>query len=278
MKNLILVLSAIFCLGFFQSCEKELEPQNEENVVAPKIPPVEMQRIPTTNIRSLNPETNPVEVNGVSYRNWLHAGLSVLVWHTVVVVNMAVPTAAFATAFNEEPEYIGNYTFEWSYVYEALPSEGGKTYEVVLTGQFISDYTEVVWVMNASESGGFTDFVWYTGVTSTDNTYGEFTLYGNPTDPEKQVHLEFEQSSDETNSRLRFTNVVPGSPDNGHYIEYRNNANSELNASFDIYGGPGNILEASWNEPAGNGQVRHPQYFNDNEWHCWDTNQMDIEC
>lgn len=278
MKNFIFFFALITSLAFVQSCEKE--PQEEENLqlVAPELPPADMFTMPVSEVRETDTDTTAQTGGGFTYWNWAHAAISLVTWNTVVYLNMAVPTAAFASAFNAEPTYIGNLTFQWAYQHEATPALGGQVYDVSLTGQYINDTEEVAWTMTVSQVGGFSDFVWYTGVTSTSNSEGYFILNSNPANPQPYLRMDYSEGLLPEDGTLRFTNVLPAHPDNGHYLEYRTDASAEFNRAFDIQGAPGNFQEIRWNEPAGNGQVRSPQYFNDNDWHCWDTDQRDIDC
>ena len=279
MKKLFLFLSLLASVALFQSCEKETTIDNDDDKLeAPQIPHKSMFTIPTADLKSTDSDTLAAQTQGISYHNWAHAGLNVLAWNTVVAVHMAIPTAAFGLALNEQPEYIGDATFRWAYEYEAADILGGKTYDIVLTGQYINDTQEVLWTMTASEEGGFTDFVWYTGVVAIDFSAARFILNRHPEMPEAFISIAYQNDANTNDVTIRFTNVVPGSDDNGHYIEHRTLSEAPYNTTFDVYRGGSNFLEIRWNQPAGNGQVKHPAHFNDNNWHCWDTNQFDVDC
>lgn len=278
MKNFFLLFALISALVFTQSCEEE--PQEEEtlDLVAPEIPPAEMFSAPIAEMRTTDTDTSMQTGGGFGYGNWIHAALSLVGWNTIVYLNMAVPTAAFAHAFNADPTYIGNLTFQWVYQYEAPQDLGGHFYDVALTGQYINDTEEVQWTMTVSQVNGFSNFEWYTGVTSSNNTEGYFILNRNPANPEPYLRMDYREGLLPDEGTLRFTNVIPADPGNGQYLEYRTDSSAEFNRAFDIQGPPNSFLEIRWNEPAGNGQVRHPQHFNDNEWHCWDTEQRNVDC
>ncbi|MEL7427230.1 MAG: hypothetical protein AAFN81_29855 [Bacteroidota bacterium] len=279
MKNFLLFFVLILSVTFIQSCEKD-EPIEEETqqLVAPDIPPTQMFAMPLESVTETETDTTLAETNGFTYWNWAHAALSLVGWNTVVYLNMAVPTAAFARAFNEQAVYIGDLTFRWAYQYTAPAELGGDIYDINLTGQYISDAQEVQWTMTASQIGGFSDFVWYTGITATDNTEGHFTLNRRPANPEPYLRMDYAAGLSPEDGSLRFTNVIPTHPENGDYLEYRTDSVDEFNRAFDVQRAAGDLLEIRWNEPAGDGQVRHPQRFNDTEWHCWDTEQRDVDC
>lgn len=279
MKNYLLFFVLILSVTFTQSCEKDpVEEEEIQQLAAPDVPPAEMFTMPVAAVTETETDTTMATTNGFTYWNWAHAALSLVGWNTVVYLNMAVPTAAFARAFNEEPVYIGDLTFQWAYQYTAPAELGGNIYDIRLTGQYIDDAQEVQWIMNASQVGGFTNFVWYTGITATDNTEGHFTLNRHPANPEPYLRMDYAAGLSPEDGTLRFTNVIPTHPENGHYLEYRTDSTADFNRAFDLQRSNGDFLEIRWNEPAGDGRVRHPQRFNDNEWHCWDTEQRDIEC
>ena len=278
MKKSILFLALFAILFSFQSCVKEPAlVDNPENLTAPDLPPATMYSIPTAALSNTDSDTSAATAmtTGVTYHNWIHAGLNVLYWNTVVFVNMVTPTAAFGEAFNHTPVYIGNSTFEWSYTYNA---PNGDSYEVILTGQYINNTEEVDWVMTVSKAGGFQDFEWYTGTVATNLTYGEFILNRNPNNSQPFVQINSTRDFSNVSATTRFTNIIPGDNGNGNYLEYRVETNGQFNRALDVQGNGNNLLEIQLNEPGRDGRVKHPQHFGDDDWHCWDTNQIDIDC
>lgn len=279
MKNLFVIFACIFALALFSSCEKDtlIENPETENLVAPPLPPASFFTIPTEAFDD-NLVNNTVDERSDTKQHWIHAGLNILVWNTVFFVNMALPTQAFGMAFDHEPQYIGNNTFEWAYQYQAPPSLGEGTYLISLQGQYIEDNQSVKWVMTASEVGGFPDFVWYTGVMATDLSSASFTLNRNPENPQPYVRFDIENDVANETFGLLFTNVIPNDPNNGTYIEYKIVNDEIYNREYNVLIAPDNLLEIQFNEEGGNGRVKHPAHFNNEEWHCWDEEQMDLDC
>ncbi|MCB0706612.1 MAG: hypothetical protein KDC34_14960 [Saprospiraceae bacterium] len=278
MKNSFWLIAVLFSVVLFQSCLKDPVTENPLETVEPELPPMAMYSMPTTALQETETDTTAALMNGMTYYNWWHAAVNVVVWHSIVSVHMAIPTAAFNMAFNEPAEYIGNGTFEWTYQYIATPLQGGQTYNVSLTGQYQNNYQDVLWTMTVSQVGAFSNFVWYSGLVATDLSEGEFTLNRFPGNPEPYLHIEYDSDPTVGDQAIRYTNVIANSPDYGQYIEYRVRPTDAFNRAFDVQGVPNNFLEIRWNEPSGDGQVKHPLHFNDNEWHCWDTAQIDIDC
>ena len=268
-----LLLSSVLV---FQSCvtdQKDAILEVVPELSAPQVPSVDLMTMPTDALSEENLGNDPSRITPF---NWLHAALNLVVWNTVVAVNVAAPVAAFSAAAQNDPLYIGNKTWLWEYHFTTDPSLGSKTYVVLLTGQYIDNDQAIEWKMNANELGGFTNFEWYSGVTEIDNSSGSFTINANPTYPHPQFGINFDKTSG-VDAILRFTNMIPNDPGNGDYIEYETRSNEEYNRIFELNTSNDHI-EINWNDPQGNGRVKDAKRFNDNNWHCWDNQQQDIVC
>jgi hypothetical protein len=279
MKQLFFVLTVLMAAFVFQSCEKEGVVEIPGNLKAPELPPAALYTIPTYDIAhdSITESDKELVRGPFTQANWLHAGVSLLVWNSVVVINLALPVNAIGQAFNQHAQYIGNQTFAWTYMYTASPQLGGGKYNVVLTGQYLSA-EEVEWKLTASQVGGFQNFEWVTAITATNHTEAEFTIYRNPGNPEAYLRINSTYDIFNEEAAVRLTNIIPADPNNGHYIEYGANYSTGFNRSFELYAGPANILDIEWNAPQRYGRVRHEAHFGDTDWHCWDTNLFDVDC
>jgi hypothetical protein len=280
MKKLFFALTVLALALVFQSCEKDSHVGDiPSGLQVPEIPPAVLYTIPTYEIANEDSLAGGKEdgTRGpVSMQNWLHAGISLLVWNAVVVVNLAVPVSAIAEAFNHDAVYIGNNTYAWSYTY-TQPGPGGSTYAVVLTGQYISN-EDVEWKLKASEVGGFQNFEWVTAVVATNHTEAEFTIHRNPENPEPYLRINSTYQPFDQNASVRLTNVIANDPGFGHYIEYGADNANDYNRSFELYAGASNTMMIEWNEPQRYGRVMHEAHFGDSEWHCWDSNYLDVDC
>ncbi len=277
MKKLCFFLITTLTLTMFQSCVKDpIEVQNEE--VAPKIPPQEsfimpftgFDEVDTTGFTDGHAGARTVE----TYRNWFYAGTNILIWNTVITLGTAVPVASFAESFNHSPVYVGNGIFEWSYSYNLI----GGTYNAVLSGQFINSGDDVEWIMKISKVGGFSDVTYYTGIVAVDHSEANWTLYHQPNNPEPSLGIAYVKDLSTEDFTIRYTNIDPDDTNNGQYIEYRTNSDIDFNRAYDVFLNTNNFLEMEWNEPAGNGRVKNSEHFDDTDWHCWDTEQADVDC
>ena len=275
MKRSIYVFLALGLLFAFQSCTQDDKNEAPENLAAPSIPPAELFTIPTQSFGI--DENGKTSTTRNDKSNWIHAGLSVLAWNSVVFVNTAVPIAAFGHSFEYDAEYIGDLTWQWKYEYETMPQNGSIKYDVALTGQYLSDNDEVAWTMTVNESGSADQFVWFEGLVSKGNQSGSFTIYKDPQNPVPYVTIDYSRNTSTQDGTIRFTNVTPNVEGNGDYIEWRSSNGSEYDRAYDVLNKNG-MLEIESNHLNKNGRVRHPFHFNDDEWHCWDTSKNNIDC
>ncbi|MCI4669455.1 MAG: hypothetical protein MRZ79_15075 [Bacteroidia bacterium] len=276
MKKLQVILAFILSLALFTSCDVD-PPINQE---APDLPPQEMFSMPTTALSTMEPDTAVPNANA-TYRNWTFSAINLVVWNTAIAVHAGIPIASFGKAVNQRAVYIGNDTFSWTYVYEAPAILGGKSYDVVLTAQYINNFQEVEWIMNVTEQGSTNTFEWYKGISSTDFSEAHFTVNRNPANPEGYLDIEFEKDLSSGDFKIRYTSVAASDPGLGGYIEYRENVGAAFDRAFDIFGGankPGESIEIQWNQQNENGRVKNLEFFNDSNWHCWDENQADTSC
>lgn len=275
MKRSYFLFILALALALFTSCEEGVTPINDQ--VAPTLPPAEMYTAPMT----MDGDSSNNHIFGATYRNWFHAGANILVWNTAVALNVAVPLASFGLALNERPVFIGNATFEWSYVYRAPAVQGGKVYDVVLTGQYLNNTRDVEWIMTMSERGGFTNFEWFRGITSTDQTEAAWTLNHKPNNPEPYMSIDYTRNPGNSDESIRYTNINPSNSGMGGYIEYRSESANPFNRAYDVYPGPNNpgtLLEIQWSVPSNEGRVKHESHFNDTDWHCWNSHLQDTAC
>ncbi len=212
-----------------------------------------------------------------SYGNWGWAVLNVAVWNTVIGVTLGVPVASFAEAFNYEPEEQPDGSWVWSYTFDVIQIR----YMAELHGRLVREGFE--WEMYISRKDGFDHFLWYSGLCDLFSEEGTWTFFKDPEEPVPFVEAEWHWDSNTDTGDLRFTNIEPGSPENGGYIAYEVNAPSVVEIPYDafynIYNkGNENHTDIEWNQTSLEGHIRDPLHYQDNAWHCWDSNLEDTEC
>ena len=271
MKTSYFIILLALIAFVFSSCVENVNPVPE---VAPELPAAEMYTMPTALGEA---DTAVTMSNGNTYKNWIHSGIHLLVWNTVIVANTAIPTAAFHLAVNETPVFIGNGTFAWSYQYQGPL----QVYNIILTGKYINSGQDVEWVMNVSQVGGYSNFEWYRGVVATDGTEATFTVNYRPNNPASYLTIHYQKDLSNDHASIRYTDVNTTSNSMGAYLEYRVEPTSTFNRAFDIKGGqnsPNTFIEIQWIAPTGEGRVKNADFFNDTNWHCWDQSRADTNC
>lgn len=280
MKKFFFLASLLLSISIFQSCEKDAN-NNPKEEVAPTLPPQETFIMPFAGYEDIDTTglTSPVAIDERSgptgFRNWFHAGSNVLVWNVILGVNMAIPVASFAEAFNHDPAYIGDGVFLWTYNFNL----GGQTFIANLTGEFVNNDLDVEWIMNISMVGGFSNVEWYRGIVSRDNKTATWTLNHRPENPTPFIRIDYQKNDVTGEFSIQYTNIIPGNVSFGNYIAYRIQVGEAFNRAYDVFhGSDDNFLEIEWNVPSGEGRVKHPKEYNDNDWHCWDTEKKDTDC
>ncbi|MEZ5038420.1 MAG: hypothetical protein R2828_00950 [Saprospiraceae bacterium] len=280
MKKFFFLVGLLLCISIFQSCEKDTNNKPTEEV-APTLPLQETFVMPFTGYEDIDTTglTSTITIDERSgptgFRNWFYAGSNVLVWNVILGVNMAIPVASFAEAFNHDPAYIGDGVFLWTYNFNL----GGETFIASLTGEFVNNNLDVQWIMNISMVGGFSNVEWYRGIVSRDNKTATWTLNHRPENPTPFIRIDYQKNDVTGEFSIQYTNIIPGNADFGNYIAYRIQVGQTFNRAYDIFrGSDDDFLEIEWNVPSGEGRVRNPAAYNDNEWHCWDTEKKDTDC
>lgn len=214
--------------------------------------------------------------------NFHKAALQVGVWNGILSIGLAVPVAAFLESFNHQPELNDDNWWVWSY---SVPV-GFKTYTASLQGKV--DGQKVYWEMYLSQAGGFSDFKWFTGSSDLNGTSGQWILYESPTVPTTLLQIDWNKNSAGT-ADIKYMNIAPATSthgnENGGYIMYGINNNTPFNTFYKIfYKSWNNQIDINWNRTTKEGQIKnslantHPWFFNDTDFHCWDSNGYNTTC
>ena len=261
MKSIkIIALLSLFILISFQSCKKD-------HGVAPDIPP---ESSFVTDFSDFDDSKNLAEMTAV---NWGHSAFNVAVWNVIITIGLVVPVASYVEALrNHEAVYQSDNTWLWEYSFDV----GSSSFTAKLYGTIKTGYID--WSMYISQAGVYEDFLWYSGTSMLDGSSVDWILYDNPTGQNELLSIEWFKSS-ETTGNITYTNIVPGGNENGGYIKYGNDSETDLNAYYLIYNkGLDNLTQIEWSQTNQNGRVKDEHRFGDTNWHCWDTNYQDIDC
>ena len=279
MKNLSYLFVLVLSISIFQSCAKE----DQDNEVAPNLPPVESFIMPFDGFEDADTTgMMPNDGSGANERtptfhNWFYSATNVVVWNTILTVNLAIPVASFYGAFDNDAQFQGNGVWLWSYDFQG---PAGINYTANLYGELVPGQ-QVNWEMFISQEGGFVDVLWYSGTTATDGSYAQWTLNHQPNNLQPMIGVEYNKDNGNGMESIRYTNIIPGNAGNGGYIEFRTTDDQtvDYNKAYDIFKAEtDNLLEINWNKPNNNGRVKDEEKFGDTDWHCWDVNLQDTEC
>ena len=272
MKKISFVLAIFIAIFIVQSCTKENDMVTEKS--APQLPAIEMFVMPFQDFS----ESKRNEVEGRTVNNFSYSLGNILIWNSLLDMNLRIPVLSFAAALNQTAEYQGNGVWLWAY---EITDDNGDTYQAELYGELlVSD--EVKWDMYISKTGGFQNVHWYTGITANDKSYAHWTLNFDPEDPKPFIKIDYEKDLNTGLGTIRYTNIIPSVPQNSGYIEYREGdgaATDGFDRAYDVYKSEiDNLLEINWDSQNKNGRVKDFDRYHDTEWHCWGTNYKDIQC
>ena len=101
-----------------------------------------------------------------------------------------------------------------------------------------------------------------------------------PTNPTDLLRIDWTRNMPlDGTGTIKYTNIVPGGPENGGYIYTETNNETPYNAKWDIYNkGADNHTLIEWHRTTQVGRVQDFNRFADNEWHCWGTDHKNTEC
>jgi len=290
----VCVVLAMLALSFVGCATREDDqPASEE---PPQIPPESSFVMDFDDFASQNPrslilggkgqiaaQVSPAQSNAASpasgryalgdRANWGFAAFNVGFWNTLAVVGLAVPVASFGESFHHVPTRQPDHSWVWTYEVTVQKA----TYTAELHGR----YTEsgVRWDMYVTKQGEYSNFRWYYGESNVRATEGYWIMMNRPADPSDLLRIDWHRNSNHGTSDIRYTNIVPGGPENGGYIFYEVSTDSPYNLSYDIYNkGKDNHTYIEWSNATKAGRVKDPLHFGDSQWHCWDDNLNDVAC
>jgi hypothetical protein len=254
-KRMMAVLVSMAMLATFTSCDKE--PVNKR----PELPPVESLVMDFGDFSQ-----QPAGMKGTTetYENFMHAYGTVLFWNVASAATLALPAAAYASALHQEPEYLGDHTWEWSFDLDLH----GVSYGVVLTGTRLNNeefsLEMVIYSSLMPEDG----MKWFDGLVRYDHTHAAWNLYGEG--GIKKLEAKWNKDYETKAGDLTYTYVEPDHEETGSFITYAYMPGEMFDASFtSSLSERETVIE--WNTSSLEGRIRDASLFGDSEWHCWDA-------
>ena len=205
--------------------------------------------------------------------NWGFAVVNVLVWNTVIFVNLAVPVAAFGAAVQNDPYKEEDGSWSWSYGFNAQNSPYTAKLNLSLHDNLAH------WKMYIHSAGETEGFLWYHGEGDLGYSHGTWTVNKNPASPVPYIGIEWNKDPQTNTGNIRYTNIEENSPDKGSYIEYGDLLGSRYNGYYTVYTATNdNFTYIEWEKTTKEGRVSDLNHFQNEDWHCWDATLNDVEC
>ncbi|UCC31100.1 MAG: hypothetical protein JSU86_02250 [Phycisphaerales bacterium] len=277
-RALRLVTSCVLLIGMLPwatGCRTNMQPDGEE---APEIPPASTFVMDFSDFvdggasKLALDRTDPTTMQLIVRANWGRAALKVGIWNAIITVGLAVPVAAFLESFNHIPEIQTDGSWVWSYEVSVT----GVIHTAELHALVVDGNVE--WNMFISKEGFYTDFNWFSGLSNLAGTEGTWTLNKDPDDPTAFVGIEWHRNLQDETGDIKYTNIVPDGPENGGYI-FHGITGEAFDAFYEIFNkGQDNLTNIEWSRTTKEGRIRDPAHFSDEDWRCWDTALLDIEC
>ncbi|MBN2636136.1 MAG: hypothetical protein JXR61_07685 [Prolixibacteraceae bacterium] len=272
MKTTASKILIILILGIvIFSCKKD-----ETLNTAPELPPVETMIIDFS-------QFDVSKSAKMTKTNWIYSATTVVFWNVILGNTLAVPVAAFHSAIEHEPVKIDDLTWQWQYNVDGFTSN----YSARLVGKLQSN--QIKWEMYIAKTGinAFDEFLWFEGTSGLNGNNGQWLLYHSAEFPDKFLQIDWLKDGENigqiiyTYVREENDNDVPdlyygstltyGLQDNEFdaYINVHIYNQQQVNYT-DTY--------IEWSRTNFNGRVKAEHYYNNAEWHCWDSEGNDTEC
>lgn len=263
MKNSKIFLSIILVslVLLSTSCDKE----NLD--YRPELPPVESMMMDFSAF-----QTSPTDGSkgiSISYDNFVHAYTNVAFWNAFTTVSLIVPVSAYGYALQQEPEYVGDDSWEWSYEFNLLQ----LTYTATLTGKRLTNETFSMKMEIANSDLPALKFKYFDGECRYDHTHAEWNLYENAQVANiKVLEVEWDKNFETGDASMKYTYVEPGQTETGSSIFWEYDVDgTPYNSSYTIDLAAG-MINIEWDKTTKAGRIMDPVYFENSEWYYWNSN------
>ena len=265
LANIFLLMIIISSVLFITSCDKENLDER------PDLPPVESLIMNFSDFQQ-----QPATSKGIvaTYNNYSYAYFTVFFWNTFTTVTLVLPVTAYGYALQQEPVYLGDSKWEWSYEV----TWGALEYVATLTGERLNNEEFSMEMSIALASVPNVRFVWFDGVVRYDHTSATWNMYKSDDGTSvKIIEVMWEKDFETEVTSLKYTYIEPGQDETGSYICYGLNPEMVYDASYTV-SLSGSMINIEWDSETKAGRVKNPDYFVDSAWHCWNNLLEDIDC
>jgi len=268
-KTIILLILGI---AIFASCRKERDDYDPN--IPQILPPAESMLMDFSNFK-VNYKKSTAQEAASTVENWTACALTVSLWNTMINENSSLPIAAYKEAFNYPDVYVSNTTRVRSYPILS----NGVSYHCKLESTIDSKSYSTKWKMYVSkfaeDGSSYTDFVWFTGTSSSDGSSAVWRLNRDP-EVNGRPYLDISWVK---NSSHKYTLVDKTDAGEGNFIEYRKINDAGMDAQFIIQTvNHSSDLMIQWDTKNRNGRVRSQHWYNNLNWQCWGENYLNLNC
>ena len=265
LKRTAVFAMAVMVLFTVTSCDKE----KIEN--RPELPPVESL---VMDFSDFSAPPAAMKSSELSYVNFLFSYTTVSFWSASAVLVTALPVAAYTHALSQTPEYLGENTWEWSFEFQ----HNSLSYLATLTGKRLNNEEFSMDMVISPASMPEEGVKWFDGVIRYDHTSADWTVYKEGSLAVLEIAWNMDYETEEAD--LTYTYVEPDKEETGSYIMWAYRPGEVYDAAYTVSMSQG-MTNIEWNVSTIEGRVKALAYFEDEEWHCWDsyTNGLaDIAC
>jgi len=255
--------------GFFLILTSSCNKDNQEE--PPELPPIESMLM---DFSAFSQEPTQAKSTQATYTNFLYSYTQVGVWSLAATLYSALPVAAYGHALQQSPVYLGDHAWEWSFDFIL----NGLQYSATLTGERLSNEEFSMEMMIGLTAAPTPGVKWFDGVVRYDRTHATWTFYQEGSVP--VLEIEWNKDFETEAADLTYTIIKSGHTEEGSYISYTYTPGAEYDAAFDVSVAAG-MSDIEWNTTTIKGHVMSVAYFQDDAWHCWDSQAnglMDISC
>ena len=249
------------------SCDKE------EKGEQPNLPPIETMLLSFDDFPSVDVKAD-AKIQSYSIDNVSYALNQLVFWNSMVFNTMLMPRLSYEYMLQQEPEYVGNNTWEWTYSFTFEEQE----FVATLTGKRIND-EKFSMVMNLSlASVPLAKMKYFEGECSYDHSYAVWEIYEyNDGGSTKVIDIEWSEDPDIGNASLKYTYVKQGQEETNHAITWTYNPDATYDMGYFIdLQDTDTYIE--WNNSTKAGRIKAEGTVGAFDWLCWDYLLHDIAC
>lgn len=247
------------------SCDKE-NPDEK-----PELPPVESLVMDFSAF-----DSRPDQQKGIiaTYNNFVYSYLNVVFWSSLSSGSIALPVAAYNQLLGQDADYLGDNIWQWKYSFTWHESE----YTATLTAERLNNEEFSMEMLIALSTATEAGFKWFEGIVRYDHTAATWDVYKySDMAAVKMLEVDWTKDYEAETSSLTYVYVEPGREQTGSSITMGKDPSLDYNAWYTITLAA-ETIEIQWDTETKAGRVRNQNHFEDNNWHCWNSDLMDIDC